>query len=242
MVDWSMIGAAVIAVLIAAVLAFFMFSSSGRTLSDRGSRFRRDDAHRDGTAPGIGRVAGRPATVPDHARAGGSRVTATRNMDRLVFQFRNGNRQLADLVKLLFICFWLTGWTAGILFASVALIASISGDGDIVDGLFLTVWLTIAIIGEVFVLRHLVGLVAAFFGTTVLAVDRNGLAVTHMAGPFRQTRSHPWAGVTNLRADPAGLAFTEGRKMVTIGGVTRDEAGRIVHEINEFRHYRDRSA
>lgn len=219
-----------------------MFSSRGRTLDERGSRFRRDDTPPDRAAPGSGRVAGRPATVPDHARAGGGRVVATRSMDRLVFAFRNGNRQLADLVKLLFICFWLTGWTAGILFVSGALVAAISSEGGGGVDLFLIVWLTIAIIGEVVVLRHLVGLVAGFFGTTVLTVDRNGLVVRHGAGPLRHTRTYPGARISNLRPDPTGLMFNDGRKVVTIGGLSRDEAGRIVHEINEFRHYRDRSA
>ena len=154
-----------------------------------------------------------------------NRITIRETLDGLGIY----NPARRNIVLILFLMLWLTGWAFGEYFA----LSQILSGGNVFGSLFLLVWASFWTLG---------GLVAArvllwnLFGSERLFITEGMLVHSSGFGPFRRKRIHPLAEVgdfrLNLKGDPAANAiplrsieYRAGGSARSFGvGMTREEA------------------
>ena len=172
------------------------------------------------------------ARVPQ-VREGRARTVETSENRIVIRETLDGlgiyNPARRNIVLILFLMLWLTGWSFGEYFA----LSEILRGGNVVGSVFLLVWATLWTLG---------GLVAArvllwnLFGSERLFMTGGMLVHSSGFGPFRRKRAHRLDQVgdfrLNLAGDPAANAIplgsieyrAEGVRRVFGIGMTREEA------------------
>lgn len=139
----------------------------------------------------------REALPPD------SRITIRETLDGLGIY----NPARRNIVLVLFLMLWLTGWAFGEIFA----LSEIFRGGDLAGSAFLLVWVTFWTLGGLFALATLLW---NLFGSERLFVTGGMLVHSVGVGPLRRKRIYAAGEVSGLRVvgsgDPAGNAIPVG--------------------------------
>lgn len=148
----------------------------------------------------------RPADLPD------SRIAIRETLDGLGIH----NPARRNIVTILILMLWLTGWAFGEVFA----LSEILRGGNIAGSLFLLVWVTFWTLGGLFA----AGVVLwNLFGSERLFVTEGMLVHSVGFGPVRRKRIYPLDEVgdfrVDTRGDPAANAIPLGSIGYRAGGV-----------------------
>ena len=153
-----------------------------------------------------------------------NRITIRETLDGLGIY----NPARRNIVLILFMMLWLTGWSFGEYFA----LSQILRGGNIAASVFLLVWATFWTLGG---LGALAVLLWNLFGSERLFITGGTLIHTKGFGPFQRKRAYPVGQVNGFRIDtrgnPATNAVPLGAVEYQAGGVryfgigmTREEA------------------
>lgn len=123
-----------------------------------------------------------------------------------------------NIVLILFMMLWLTGWAFGEYFA----LSDILRGGNIVGSIFLLVWASFWTLGG---LGALIVLLWNLFGSERLFITEGMLVHSKGFGPFRRKRIYPVGQVNSFRVDtrgdPATNAIPLGSVSYQAGGAAR---------------------
>lgn len=171
------------------------------------------------------------ARVPQLRESGGrtveaseSRIVIRETLDGLGIY----NPARRNIVLILFMMLWLTGWSFGEFFA----LSQILRGGNVVASVFLLVWAAIWTLGG---LGALLVLLWNLFGSERLFVAGGMFVHSRGFGPFQRKRAYPVGQVNGFRVDTRGTPATSAVPLGTVEyqaggrrsfgiGMTREEA------------------
>lgn len=148
-----------------------------------------------------------------------SRVTVTRDAGRTEVRVAAPR----SWTMIVFLLFWMVGWAGGEVAVGTALF---SGEIRTSAYGFLAAWLLVWTLGGA---AGVIGLLWAFAGHELLAVQGGTLTLRRAAGPLGKTQAFPLSDVRDLRyvpptsgdrktrAAPGALAFEHGGRTVRFG-------------------------
>lgn len=158
------------------------------------------------------------ARVPQ-LRQGGERTVETSENRIIIRETLDGlgihNPARRNVVAVLFLMLWLTGWSFGEYFA----LSEILRGGNVVASAFLLLWLALWTLGG---LGALAVLLWNLFGAERLFITGGTFLHTKGFGPFQRKRAYPVGQVGSFRLDTRGNPATSA---VPLGAVAYQAGG-----------------